>query len=184
MFSISPNTLCAFSSSTERVVHMLLQRRKLITQISLFAITKTPFSSSSSSIKPLTTSLDFPYDDVENPLYADVPKPRKDKSERKPYPTPMKELIRRAKEEKALRRSQPCRVLEDPPDNGLLVPELVHVAHGVHRRRSSLLSGLSRIVHRHVSVHRCRLTISFVLTVLYTNMYHHHLRERLQSVLD
>ncbi|KAJ4877445.1 APO protein 3 [Raphanus sativus] len=138
----------------------MLQRRKLITQISLFAITKTPFSSSSSSIKPLTTSLDFPYDDddddVEDPLYADVPKPRKDKSERKPYPTPMKELIRRAKEEKELRRSQPCRVLEDPPDNGLLVPELVHVAHGVHRCRASLLSGLSRIVHRHVSVHRCR----------------------------
>lgn len=142
---------------------MICKRRKLITQISLFAITKTPFSSSSSSIKPLTTSLGFPYskaatddDDDEDPLYADVPKPRKDKSERKPYPTPMKELIRRAKEEKALRRSQPCRLLEDPPDNGLLVPELVHVAHGVHRSRASLLSGLSRIVHRHVSVHRCR----------------------------
>lgn len=135
-----------------------MQRRNRIVEISLFVISKTRFSSS--SIKPLT-NLDFPYskatdDDDDDPLYADVPKPRKDKSERKPYPTPMKELIRRAKEEKELRKSQPCRVLEDPPDNGLLVPELVHVAHRVHRCRASLLSGLSAIIHHHVSVHRCR----------------------------
>lgn len=129
-----------------------MQRRKRITQISLSIISKTRFFSSS-SIKPLTNLDD---DDEADPLYADVPKPRKDKSERKPYPTPMKELIRRAKEEKELRRSQPCRVLEDPPDNGLLVPELVHVARRVHRCRASLLSGLSRIVHHHVHVHRCR----------------------------
>ncbi|KAG2278347.1 hypothetical protein Bca4012_041331 [Brassica carinata] len=132
-----------------------MQRRKRITQISLSVISKTRFSSS--SIKPLT-NLDFPYSKAtdDDPLYADVPKPRKDKSERKPYPTPMKELIRRAKEEKELRKSQPCRVLEDPPDNGLLVPELVHVARRVHRCRASLLSGLSAIIHHHVSVHRCR----------------------------
>ncbi|KAF8048918.1 hypothetical protein N665_2354s0004 [Sinapis alba] len=135
-----------------------MQRRNRIVQISLFLISKCHFSSS--SIIPLT-NFDYPYskptdDDDDDPLYADVPKPRKDKSERKPYPTPMKELIRRAKEEKQLRKSHPCRVLEDPPDNGLLVPELVHVAHRVHRCRASLLSGLSRIVHHHVSVHRCR----------------------------
>ncbi|KAJ0236358.1 APO protein 3 [Hirschfeldia incana] len=137
-----------------------MQRRNRILQISLFGISKSRFSSS--SINPLT-DLDFPYskatdddDEDEDPLYADVPKPRKDKSERKPYPTPMKELIRRAKEEKELRKSQPCRVLEDPPDNGLLVPDLVHVAHSVHRRRASLLSGLSRIIHHHIPVHRCR----------------------------
>ncbi|CAN8264731.1 unnamed protein product [Cochlearia groenlandica] len=131
-----------------------MQRRKLV-QISVFVITKSNFSS---SIKPLT-SLDFPSSTLvedEDPLYADIPKPNKDKSERKPYPTPMKELIRRAKEEKQLRNSHPCRVLEDPPDNGLLVPELVHVAHGVHRSRGSLLSGLSKIIH-HVPVHSCRL---------------------------
>ncbi|CAN7024497.1 unnamed protein product [Brassica oleracea var. botrytis] len=132
-----------------------MQRRKRITQISLSVISKTRFSSS--SIKPLT-NLDFPYSKAtdDDPLYADVPKPRKDKSERKPYPTPMKELIRRAKEEKELRKSQPCRVLGDPPDNGLLLPELVHVARRVHRCRASLLSGLSAIIHHHVSVHRCR----------------------------
>ncbi|CAH8387741.1 unnamed protein product [Eruca vesicaria subsp. sativa] len=135
-------------NSIEHIVCMM-QRRKRIVQISLFLINNKSNFSSSSSIKSLTT-LD------DDPLYADVPKPRKDKSERKPYPTPMKELIKRAKEEKELRKSQPCRVLEDPPDNGLLVPELVHVAHGVHRCRASLLNGLSGIINHHVSVHRCR----------------------------
>ncbi|AED97538.1 APO protein 3 [Arabidopsis thaliana] len=130
-----------------------MQRRKLV-EISIFVIRKSNFSS---SIKSLTNlDVDVSVDNDEDPLYADVPKPPKDKSERKPYPTPMKELIRRAKEEKQLRKLQPCRVLEDPPDNGLLVPELVDVAHCVHRCRNMLLSGLSKIIH-HVPVHRCRL---------------------------
>ncbi|KAF3514481.1 hypothetical protein F2Q69_00005287 [Brassica cretica] len=73
---------------------------------------------------------------------------------------PMKELIRRAKEE---RKSQPCRVLEDPPDNGLLVPELVHVAHRVHRCRASLLSGLSTIIHHHIQ----RFIAAGYFTLLY-----------------
>lgn len=79
------------------------------------------------------------------PPYADVPKPKKSSSERKPYVTPMKTLIERAKAEKAARRLNPCRVLPDPPDNGLLVPELVPVAHRVHRARLSLLRRLSRL---------------------------------------
>lgn len=136
-----------------------MQRRKLV-QISLFVIRKSHFSS---SIKSLTNlDVDVSVVDDDDPLYADVPKPRKDKSERKPYPTPMKELIRRAKEEKQLRKLQPCRVLEDPPDNGILVPELVDVAHCVHRCRNSLLSGLSKIIH-HVPVHRCRLLLTLSL---------------------
>ncbi|WZZ44493.1 hypothetical protein YC2023_040752 [Brassica napus] len=73
----------------------------------------------------------------------------------------MKELIRRAKEE---RKSQPCRVLEDPPDNGLLVPELVHVAHRVHRCRASLLSGLSTIIHHHIQ--------RFIAAGYFTLLYH------------
>lgn len=47
---------------------------------------------------------------VDDPLYADVPRPCRRKSERKPYPTPMKILIRRAKEEKEARKAQPSRV--------------------------------------------------------------------------
>ncbi|KAB1217536.1 APO protein 3, mitochondrial [Morella rubra] len=81
----------------------------------------------------------------DEPLYADVPKPRLKKSERKPYPTPMKVLIARAKEEREARKAQPCRVLRDPPDNGLLVPELVEVANRVYQARCSLLFGLSKL---------------------------------------
>uniref|UniRef100_A0A2P2NLH0 APO domain-containing protein n=1 Tax=Rhizophora mucronata TaxID=61149 RepID=A0A2P2NLH0_RHIMU len=87
--------------------------------------------------------------------YSDIPKPRRDKSERKPYPTPMRVLIQRAKKEKEARKAQPCRMLEHPPDNGLLVPELVEVAHRVYRARESLLSGLAKLV-KVVPVQRCR----------------------------
>ncbi|XVE56495.1 hypothetical protein DITRI_Ditri04bG0014900 [Diplodiscus trichospermus] len=96
----------------------------------------------------------FP-DKNDDPLYVDVPKPRTDKSERKPYPTPVQELIKRAKQEKELRKSQPCRLLEHPPANGLLVPELVDVAHRVYRAREFLLSGLSKLVQV-IPVQRCR----------------------------
>ncbi|KAF2311591.1 hypothetical protein GH714_025067 [Hevea brasiliensis] len=67
----------------------------------------------------------------------------------------MKLLIQRAKQEKEARRAQPCRMLEHPPDNGLLVPELVEVAHQVYRARKSLLSGLAKLV-KVIPVQRCR----------------------------
>ncbi|KAL6899759.1 hypothetical protein ACP4OV_006417 [Aristida adscensionis] len=89
--------------------------------------------------------------------YADVPRPGR-RWERKPYVTPMKVLIRRAKEERRLRLENPCRVLERPPDNGLLVPHLVEVAHRVHRARERLLHGLTRLVEGDdgIPVQRCR----------------------------
>ena len=79
--------------------------------------------------------------------------------ERKPYVTPMKVLIRRAKEERQARRENPCRVLEHPPDNGLLVPHLVGVARRVHAARERLLDGLTRLVEGEdaIPVKRCRL---------------------------
>ncbi|KAL2317449.1 hypothetical protein Fmac_031325 [Flemingia macrophylla] len=88
--------------------------------------------------------------------YSEVPKPRRRNSERKAYVTPMKVLIERAKAEREARKAQPCRVLEEPPENGLLVPELVEVAHRVYRARGSLLFGLSQLV-RVIPVLRCRL---------------------------
>lgn len=98
----------------------------------------------------------------DDPLYADVPKPRRKKAERKPYTTPMKVLIARAKAETKARKAEPCRMLEDPPDNGLLVPELVDVAHRVYRARRSLLFGLSKLVQL-IPLQRCRyhVTTSF-----------------------
>ncbi|XP_024996713.1 APO protein 3, mitochondrial [Cynara cardunculus var. scolymus] len=88
-------------------------------------------------------------------LYADIPKPAKSKSERKPYLTPMKILVRRAKQEREARKAQPCKLLEEPPGNGLLVPELVGVAHQVYRARESVLLGLSKLV-KAIPVLRCR----------------------------
>lgn len=87
--------------------------------------------------------------------YSDVPKPRRRNSERKSYVTPMKVLVERAKAEREARKAQPCRVLEEPPENGLLVPELVEVARRVYRARGSLLFGLSQLV-RVIPVLRCR----------------------------
>ncbi|KAK4274844.1 hypothetical protein QN277_018014 [Acacia crassicarpa] len=94
-------------------------------------------------------------DDPDDPLYCDVPKPCRRKSERKPYMTPMKVLIQRAKAEREARKAQPCRMLEEPPDNGLLIPELVEVAHRVYQARQSLLCGLSELV-KIIPVQRCR----------------------------
>ncbi|KAJ7959870.1 APO protein [Quillaja saponaria] len=93
--------------------------------------------------------------DTYDPMYSDIPKPPSKKSERKPYPTPMKVLIQRAKEEREVRKAQPVRMLEEPPDNGLLVPELVEVARRVYQARGSLLFGLSKLVQV-IPVQRCR----------------------------
>uniref|UniRef100_A0A7N0UUC4 APO domain-containing protein n=1 Tax=Kalanchoe fedtschenkoi TaxID=63787 RepID=A0A7N0UUC4_KALFE len=90
----------------------------------------------------------------EEPPYSDIPRPRKNKKERKPYPTPMKLLIKRAKKEKQLRLAHPCRLLDKPPDNGLLVPELVPVARRVYLARESLLFGVSKLLQA-IPLKRC-----------------------------
>lgn len=95
--------------------------------------------------------------DYGNEHYTDVPRPGK-KWERKPYPTPIKELIRRAKKEKKARMDDPCRVLQHPPDNGLLVPELIDVAHQVYHAHNFLQFGLSKLVDgvSAIPVQKCR----------------------------
>ncbi|XP_057516595.1 APO protein 3, mitochondrial [Amaranthus tricolor] len=93
--------------------------------------------------------------ETDDPFYIDLPEPLRCKSERKPFPTPMNILIKRAKEERELMKLNPCRVLEHPPDNGLLVPELVEVARKVYWARESLLKGISKLLTI-VPVLRCR----------------------------
>ncbi|KAL6972967.1 APO protein 3, mitochondrial [Sarracenia purpurea var. burkii] len=110
-----------------------------------------PIQALNSRIRTLTVGLV----EGDDPLYADVPKPSRTKSDRKPYPTPMKVLIRRAKEEREARKAQPCRMLEEPPDNGLLVPDLVEVAHRVYRARESVLFGISKLLGV-IPIQRCR----------------------------
>lgn len=93
----------------------------------------------------------------EESSYMDVPRPGK-RWERKPYPTPMKLLIRKAKEEKQARQENPCLMLERAPESGLLVPELIDTAHQVNRDRITLLHGLSKLIHGDpaIPIHRCR----------------------------
>ncbi|WOL02231.1 APO protein 3, mitochondrial [Canna indica] len=97
------------------------------------------------------------FDSEDNWSYADVPRPGP-KSHRKPYPTPMKVLIRRAKEEKKARKENPCRILEHAPENGLLVPDLISVAHQVYNARELLLHGLSKLVDGEaaIPIKKCR----------------------------
>ncbi|CAA6663984.1 unnamed protein product [Spirodela intermedia] len=71
----------------------------------------------------------------EEAPYADVPR-RGRRWERKPYPTPVKELVRQAKAERRARLANPCRVIEHPPDNGLLVADLSPFCEEVHVGRS------------------------------------------------
>ncbi|XP_057473255.1 APO protein 3, mitochondrial [Actinidia eriantha] len=107
------------------------------------------------SLSTRIRTLTLGFGEGDDPLYADLPKPSRMKVERKPYPTPMKVLIRRAKEEREARKAQPCRLLEEPPGNGLLVPELVDVAHRVYRARESVLFGVSKLLDV-APVQRCR----------------------------
>ncbi|GMH24065.1 hypothetical protein Nepgr_025908 [Nepenthes gracilis] len=93
--------------------------------------------------------------ETDDPFYVDVPKPRRRKSDRKPYPTPMKVLIRKAREEKELRKAHPCRLLEHPPDDDLLIHELISVAYQVYRTRESLLVGIPKLI-QFIPVLRCR----------------------------
>ncbi|KAK9278609.1 hypothetical protein L1049_028182 [Liquidambar formosana] len=134
-----------------------MQRRRIVSEISFLKILYSRLTPSLrfSNVRTLTLGGGEGEEHGDDPLYADVPKPCRKKSERKPYPTPMKILIRRAKKEKEARKAQPCKMLEEPPDNGLLVPQLVQVAHRVYRARGSLLVGLSKLVHA-IPVQRCR----------------------------
>lgn len=88
-----------------------------------------------------------------SPKYVDLPEPLR-KGQRKPLPTPMKVLIRRAKEEKTLNREVDQRVLY-PPENGLLVPELIKVSHEVYKAFITVRHGVSKLLST-LTVHTCR----------------------------
>lgn len=132
----------------------------IFSQLSLLKRLSHYFNATLSFTSEAWPSADDPDDGFP---YSDVPYPSRIKSERKPYVTPMKVLIARAKAEREARKAQPCRVLEEPPENGLLVPELVEVAHRVYRARGFLLSGLRQLV-RVIPILRCEYALSLSLS--------------------
>ncbi|KAF7813452.1 APO protein 3, mitochondrial-like [Senna tora] len=82
--------------------------------------------------------------------------PRKlKKSERKPMVRSVNELKREARLKKKERQNV-CETILQPPENGLLVKQLVPVAHEVFAARSELLSCVSRLV-KYIAVYRCSL---------------------------
>ncbi|KAK3021041.1 hypothetical protein RJ639_047288 [Escallonia herrerae] len=77
------------------------------------------------------------------------------KSERKPMVTPVNELKRIARAEKK-ERLMVEEVKLSPPENGLLVKELVPVAHEVLAARADLFACVSRVVAS-IPIYSCRL---------------------------
>lgn len=82
--------------------------------------------------------------------------PRKlKKSERKPLVRSINELKREARQRKK-DRQKVHEIILQPPENGLLVKELIPVAHEVYAARLELLSIVSRLV-KHIAIYTCSL---------------------------
>ncbi|KAJ0020313.1 hypothetical protein Pint_32696 [Pistacia integerrima] len=77
------------------------------------------------------------------------------KNERKPLVTSINELKRLARREKKQRQMVKEKILR-PPENGLLVKELIPIAHEVYAARSELFASVSKIVES-ISVYTCSL---------------------------
>lgn len=75
------------------------------------------------------------------------------KKEKKPFPTPIVELRRAARERVKNRKGQPRRPVP-PPKNGLLVKSLVPVAYDVYNARITLINNLKKLL-KVVPVHAC-----------------------------
>ncbi|XP_078171191.1 APO RNA-binding protein (DUF794) [Carex rostrata] len=75
------------------------------------------------------------------------------KSKKKPYVVPMKKMVAEAREARALAEKGIDKPLE-PPKNGILVPELIPVAHTVLENWKVLIKGLSQLLTV-VSVYGC-----------------------------
>ncbi|KAK7274907.1 hypothetical protein RIF29_16008 [Crotalaria pallida] len=75
------------------------------------------------------------------------------KSERKPLVTSFNELKRQARLKKKERQKVDEIILE-PPENGLLVKQLVPIAHRVYTARSELLSTVSTLV-KYIAIYTC-----------------------------
>ncbi|KAG0467003.1 hypothetical protein HPP92_018583 [Vanilla planifolia] len=135
-----------------------LPHRSFIMKLALHPqISAAPFYSQNTKLHGSCIRANVENEEDHESLYMDVPMPGI-KWERKPYPTPMKVLICRAKGEKQARKENPCRILGHAPENGLLVPELIEVANKVHCNGILLLRGLSKLVEgdHAIPVHRCR----------------------------
>jgi hypothetical protein len=89
----------------------------------------------------------------QQPQNVDLPELHP-KNKKKPFPVPIKKMLQASRREKRLAQMHIEKPLE-PPKNGLLVPELVPVAHEVLDNWKVLIRGLSQLLNV-VSVYGCR----------------------------
>lgn len=88
----------------------------------------------------------------ENPQNADFPR-YYSRKEKKPFPVPVLELRRAARERFKKSKGQPKKPLP-PPKNGLLVKSLVPLAYDVFNARITLINNLKKLL-KVVKVHAC-----------------------------
>ncbi|MCL7043391.1 hypothetical protein MKW94_028708 [Papaver nudicaule] len=91
---------------------------------------------------------------VPYPQNMDLP-PILSKKKKKPYPIPLKKIQQAAKADKKLFEKGIEKPLE-PPENGLLVPDLIPVAYKVLEAWKVLIQGLAQLLHV-VPAHGCSI---------------------------
>jgi hypothetical protein len=89
----------------------------------------------------------------ENPQNADFPR-YYSRKEKKPFPVPVLELRRAARERFKKSKGQPKKPVP-PPKNGLIVKSLVPLAYDVFNARIKLINNLKKLL-KVVRVHACR----------------------------
>lgn len=89
----------------------------------------------------------------ENPQNADFPR-YYSRKEKKPFPIPIVELRRAARERFKNSKGRPKKPVP-PPKNGLLVKSLVPLAYDVFNARITLINNLKKLL-KVVRVHACR----------------------------
>lgn len=88
-----------------------------------------------------------------HPQNADLPR-YYSKREKKPFPIPIVELRRNARERAKNRTGQP-RLPPPPPKRGLVVQKLIPVAYGVLNARTTLINNLKKLL-KVVPVQACK----------------------------
>lgn len=88
-----------------------------------------------------------------NPQNVDLPR-YYSKKEKKPFPVPIAELRRAARERMKSRKGQPKRAAP-PPKNGLLVQGMIPLAYVVLNARTTLINNLKRLL-KVVPVQACK----------------------------
>lgn len=89
----------------------------------------------------------------EVPQNADFPR-HYSRKEKKPFPTPIVELRRAARERLKKRKDEPRRRSMPAPKNGLLVKSLITTAYNVYNARITLINNLKKLL-KVVPVHAC-----------------------------